>query len=153
MRNLCLALSLLLAATSAHAVPPRDISIDLDMLKRFAHVEVTAKVHDSKPIKWSGVPLRTLVAAWFATPVGDKLRGPWLAAVVRATGSDGYQVVFTLAELDEQFGNLEVLVADQQDGKPIDAADGPVRLVVPSDKRGGRWVRNLVRLEKIELKE
>jgi DMSO/TMAO reductase YedYZ molybdopterin-dependent catalytic subunit len=153
MRNLCLALFLLFAATSAHAVPPHSISISADMLSRFTRVEVTAKVHDSKPVVWSGVRLQELMAARFYSPFGDRLKGPWLAAVVRATGADGYQVVFTLSELDAAFGNLEVLVADRQDGKPIDPADGPVRLVVPSDKRAARWVRNLVRLEILELKE
>ena len=153
MRNLCLALFLLFAATNAHAVPPHSISISADMLSRFERTEVTAKVHDSKPVKWSGVRLQTLMAARFYSPFGDRLKGPWLAAVVRATGADGYQVIFTLPELDAAFGNLEVLVADQQDGKPIDPADGPVRLVVPSDKRAARWVRNLVKLEILELKE
>src|SRR6478735_4370538 len=153
MRKLVLVLFLLFAATSAYAVPPHSISITADMLSRFTRTEVTAKVHDSKPIKWSGVRLQELMAARFYAPFGDRLKGPWLAAVVRATGADGYQVVFTLAELDAAFGNLEVLVADQQDGKPIDAADGPFRLVVPSDKRAARWVRNLTRLEILELKE
>ena len=153
MRRFLLALVLLLATASAYAVPPRSITLTTDLLSRLPRAEVTATLHDSKPSRWSGVRLKSILTGLFATPSGEKLRGPWLAAAVRATASDGYQVVFTLAELDENFGNVEVLVADQQDGKPIDAADGPIRLVVPADKRGARWMRNLTRLEILELKE
>jgi len=147
------ALLLLLVSGSAFAVPPHSISVVLDTLKNLPHTEVTAKVHDAKPSKWSGVSLQSLLEARFATPAGDKLRSGWLAAVVRCTAADGYQVVFTLAELNTTLGHLDVLVADQQDGKPLPAEDGPVRLVVPSDQRGARWLRQLVRIDLIELQE
>jgi hypothetical protein len=32
----------------------------------------------------------------------------------------------------------------QKDGEPLDEAIGPFRLVVPSDRRGARWIRQLV---------
>ena len=153
MRRILLCFVLMLAAFSAQAVPPRSIALTTDLLSRLPRAEVTAALHDAKPSRWSGVRLRSILTGLFAIPTGEKLRGGRMAAVVRATASDGYQVVFSLAELDEDFGNLDVLVADQQDGMPIDAADGPIRLVVPSDKRGARWVRNLTRLEILELKE
>jgi DMSO/TMAO reductase YedYZ molybdopterin-dependent catalytic subunit len=153
MRRLFLALFLLLVSGSAFAVPPHSISVMLESLKNLPHVEVTAKAHDAKPIKWSGVRLQSLLEARFATPAGDKLGSGWLAAVVRCTGADGSQVVFTLAELNTTLGHLDVLVADHQDGKPLPAEDGPVRLVVPSDQRGARWLRQLVRIDLIELQE
>jgi hypothetical protein len=153
MRRLLLAMLLLFVSSAAWAVPPHAISVVLDALKDLPRVEVTASEHEAKPVKYSGVSLQSLMARRFYAPEGDRLRGPWLAAVVRATGADGYQVVFTLAELDAAFGGLQVLVADTADGVPLSADDGPVRLVVPSDKRAARWLRQLVKLEILELKE
>jgi len=153
MRRLLLALLFLFAATTADAVPPHSIDITLDSLARLPRIEVTAKTHDAKPARWSGVSLQSLLDSRFYAPMGERLRGPHLATVVRCTGADGYQVVFTLAELDKAFGNLQVVVADQQDGQPIGVKDGPVRLVVPSDERAARWLRNLVRIDILELKE
>jgi len=62
---------------------------------------------------------------------------------VIAEATDGYRVVFSLAELDPQFGNTAVLVANEIDGHPLPEHDGPLRLVVPGDKRQARWVRML----------
>jgi hypothetical protein len=152
MRKL-LFLVLFLFAGAAHAVPPHSISVVLDTLQRLPRVEVTATAHGSKPVRYSGVTLQSLLHSRFYAPMGDRLRGPAMAFAVRATGADGYQVVFSLAELDEAFGKLQVLVVDTQDGMPLSSDDGPVRLVVPSDQRAGRWLRQLVRLEVLELKE
>jgi DMSO/TMAO reductase YedYZ molybdopterin-dependent catalytic subunit len=152
IRSLVLALLLLCVPALAHAVPPRILSITASMLEGLPRVEATSRAHD-KPAHYSGVSLQSLLHSRFYAASGDRLRGGWLAACVRATGADGYQVVFTLAELDDAFGGLQVLVADQQEGKALPAEDGPLRLVVPSDKRGARSLRQLVRLEILELKE
>jgi DMSO/TMAO reductase YedYZ molybdopterin-dependent catalytic subunit len=40
-----------------------------------------------------------------------------------------------------EIGNLQALVADSEDGKPLAQNTGPLRLVVPADKRPARWVR------------
>ena len=153
MRKLALFLLLLLCAGAAHAVPPRIIEVTLDTLRGSPRVEVTASSHGAKPVRYSGVSLQSVLHSRFYAPLGERLRGPALAFAVRATGADGYQVVFTLAELDAAFGNLQVLVADTADGMPLSSDDGPVRLVVPSDQRAARWLRQLVRLEILELKE
>ncbi len=66
-----------------------------------------------------------------------------MTTCVVAEAIDGYRVLFALAELDTDFVNSEVLVADTVDGGPIDEKRGPLRLVVPHDKRPARWVRML----------
>ena len=66
-----------------------------------------------------------------------------MTLVVVAEASDGYRAAFSLAELDGDFAGTQVIVADTEDGKPLDAQHGPLRLVVPGDKRQGRWVRML----------
>jgi hypothetical protein len=74
-------------------------------------------------------------------PGGDKLRGEELRDYVEVAGSDGYRVVFALAELDPGFQDNAVLVAISGDGKPLDDKQGPVRIVAPQDKRPARSVR------------
>lgn len=69
-----------------------------------------------------------------------------LRQYVVATGADGYEVVLALAELHPEFGGQPVLLAVERDGQALSPAEGPVRLVVPQDRRGGRHVYQLVRL-------
>lgn len=113
-----------------------------------ARTQVTASVHDEAPAIWEGVALADVLRTAGA-PLGERLRGRALSAYVRVTAVDGYRVVFSLAELDAAFGNNVVLLADRRDGKPL-AGDGPYRLVVPGDKRAGRWLRNVAAIELVE---
>lgn len=86
-------------------------------------------------------------------PQGDALRGKFLAGYVLAEAQDGYQVVFSLAELDPAFRDNEVLLADTANGSPLSGAQGRFRLVVPRDKRGSRWIRMLTKLEVVQLRK
>jgi DMSO/TMAO reductase YedYZ molybdopterin-dependent catalytic subunit len=125
--------------------------MDAASLANGPRTSVTAATHDQAPSDWEGVALIDLLRQSGA-PVDKQLRGAALATIVRATASDGYQVVFTLAELDAAFGKARVLVADSHDGKPLGAEDGPFRLVVPGDARAGRWLRKLVRIEVLSVR-
>ena len=109
--------------------------------KQLRHVSVSAtNAHEKKTATYSGVPLSDLLKEAGA-PSGENLRGKGMLACVVVSASDGYQVTFSIAELDESIGNLQVLVADSEDGKPLGQGAGPLRLVVPADKRPARWVR------------
>ena len=66
-----------------------------------------------------------------------------------ATGSDGYQVVVALSEIDPQLGNQPDLLAFAFDGGSL-GQNGLIRLVVPGDTFGGRYVSNLVTLEVLD---
>lgn len=46
---------------------------------------------------------------------------------------------------------MPILLAWEQDGAPLTGEDGPVRLVVPGDTRGGRYVYGVVRIEAFAL--
>jgi len=95
---------------------------------------------------YSGVPLSDLLAK-YGVPLGKDLRGKALALYVVAAGSDNYKAVLSLAEIDPAFHPGDVIVADVMNGKPLDAASGPFKLVVTEDKRPARSVHNLVSLE------
>ncbi|HEV3036882.1 MAG TPA: molybdopterin-dependent oxidoreductase [Candidatus Angelobacter sp.] len=109
--------------------------------EQLKHTTVSAtNAHEKKTARYGGVPLRDLLRE-AGVPSGDGLRGKALTTCVVISAVDGYQVTFSIAELDESIGNLQVLVADSEDGKPLPRAAGPLRLIVPTDKRPARWVR------------
>lgn len=86
-------------------------------------------------------------------PQGEALRGKALASYVLAEAQDGYQVVFSLGELDPAFIDNEILLADTANGKALFGAQGRFRLVVPKDKPGARSVRMLTKIEVVQLRK
>ena len=86
-------------------------------------------------------------------PQGSELRGKALSSYVIAEAQDGYQVVFSLGELDPSFIDNEILLADTANSKPLFGAQGRFRLVVPKDKPGARSVRMLTKLEVVQLRK
>lgn len=69
--------------------------------------------------------------------------------VVIAHARDGYEAVFSTAELDESIGSTKVLVVWAIDGKPVDEKDGPLKLAVISDHSP---VRSIYQLDRIEVR-
>jgi len=84
-------------------------------------------------------------------PQGESLRGEALALCVLVKAADGYKAVFALPELDPLFTDRQVLLAYRRNGVGLDAKAGPLRLVIPDEKRYGRWVRQVTALEIIRV--
>jgi hypothetical protein len=123
------------------------VSLSASVLKALPHITVTVhNPHANAEETYSGVRLADLLAK-VGAPIGSELRGKALANYVVATGSDGYQAVLALGEVDPGFHPGEVIVADSMDGKALDAHSGPFKLVVTEDKRPARSVRNLTNIE------
>lgn len=108
----------------------------------------TATIPDPRGNKvvYEGVSLREILKRAGA-PMGKALRGKVLTTYVLAKAHDGYEVMFTLGEIDSDFGNESILVADKRDGMPLTGNQGPFRLVCPNDKEGARSVRMLESIE------
>ena len=131
--------SLLITGDAKHA----SLNLSLAEFRALPHVDV--KVHNghtNTDETYSGVPLVVLLAKVDA-PLGENLRGKALTNYVVATGSDGYSVLLSLAEVDPMFHDGQIVVADSRDGQPL-TTSGPFQLIVSEDKRPARWVRNLV---------
>jgi DMSO/TMAO reductase YedYZ molybdopterin-dependent catalytic subunit len=145
--------TVLASARDAAVAPGVDIGgegvktahLSLADLAKLPHVRVHASAHGSEA-DWEGVPLIELLKSAGA-PSGETLRGPALALYVRVAASDGYRVVFALGELDPSIGNETAILADRKDGKPIDDKEGPLRMIVPGDKRPARWVRQVIAID------
>ncbi len=118
---------------------------DAAALARLPRSDVSADDH-GKPGHWQGVALTELLKSAGA-PLGAALRGPNLALYVRIRGADGYTAVYSLAELDPGIRGEPVILADHRDGKPLDAKEGPFRIIAVADKRPARWVRQVVAID------
>lgn len=75
--------------------------------------------------------------------LGKSLRGKRMAEYLLVKAADDYAVVFALPELDPDFTDRQVLLCYLKDGAPLVADEGPLRMVVPGDKRQARWVRRV----------
>lgn len=116
---------------------------DLELLP---HQTVKAADHGGKEAEWSGVPLYQILQH-AGLSFGDSLRGPALAQYVLVTASDGYRAVFALPELDPRCTDDPVLLCESMNGVPLPAETGPLRLVLPKERRHFRWVRQVVSIE------
>jgi hypothetical protein len=76
-----------------------------------------------------------------------------LTTYVLAEAQDGYQVVFSLGEVDPALGDTPILVADKANGKALFGENGAFRIVVPRDKRGARSVRMLTKIEAVQVRK
>jgi hypothetical protein len=115
-----------------------------------AHVTITTDDRGTAA-KFEGVPLATVLTL-AGVQLGDSLRGSRLTEIVLATAADGYRVAFSLAEIDPAFAVREIILVDKRDGKPLDAKEGPFRIVAPGDKRPARWIRQVTDLKVVIVK-
>ena len=137
------AMSLDVARLVVAGAVKKPLSLSLIDLGGFPRQILRAKSeHDTEEHTYQGV-LLTEILKRAGVPQGEELRGADMATHVIAEGEDGYRATFSLAELDASFQDSGVLVADTMDGEPIGGNVGPLRLIVPHDKRSGRWVRML----------
>src|SRR5262245_4763207 len=131
---------------------PKPATWTLAELKSLPRTSVSAVSEDGRTLKYEGVLLSELLTRVGAI-VGPEPRGSALTTYVLATANDGYQILFSLAELDSAFSDHQIIVADTVDGKPLSETQGPLRVVAPRDKRGARSVRMVERLEVVRLKK
>jgi len=106
---------------------------------------------DGTTTTYEGVLLYDILvkAGW---QFGRGMTGKPMASYVLATGKDGYQVVFALAEIDPMFAGEKVLIADKADGAALPGRELPFRVVAPGDKMHARSIYSLVKLEVVRLR-
>lgn len=128
------------------------LSLMPDELKSMPRTQVEVKDEDGRVVKYDGVLVAELLKKAGA-PLGSEMRGNAMASYVTAIATDGYQVVFSLAELDPGMTSNQIIIADTVDGKPLFAYQGPLRIVAPKDSRPARSIRMLERIEVVRLKK
>ena len=102
------------------------------------------------PVKFEGVGLKLLLEK-AGVGFGESLKGKRLASCLVVEAADGYRVVIALPELDPAFNEKEAVLAFLRDGKALDDKEGPYRLVIPSEKRMARWVKQVTTLKIVDV--
>lgn len=129
---------------------PQPLTVTLAELKTMPRTTVTIDEEDGRQTHYEGVLVAELLRRAGA-PVGRDMMRNGVASYVKASARDGFQAVFSLAELDPTFTSNDIIIADSVDGKPLFDYQGPFRIVAPKDKRGARGVRMLTQIEVVRL--
>ncbi len=129
--------------------PP--VTISAADIAHLPHHTVVFNDH-GKLIRYEGVLLHDVLAKG-GFDFGEGLRGKQLSSYVAALASDGYQVVYALAELDPTIADAGIMVADKREGERISLDEGPLRIIVPHDKRAARSLKMLQELDIVQLRK
>ena len=121
------------------------VKLTADDLAKLPRRTVQAKDHDGKETSFEGMELGEVLKL-AGVKFGEHLRGKELALFLIVDAADGYRAVFALPELDHAFTDRVILLADRRDGKALTEKEGPLRIVVPDEKRQARWVRQVTSL-------
>jgi hypothetical protein len=133
---------------------PRHGTLDVAALARLG--AETVEVGDNRHGR--GVRLDKVLAAFgfssgkMGGDLAPRDKRPGWKKVVRASAADGFEAVFSCAEISAEMGPSRAYVMFEIDGKPLPPETGPLRLTVPTDKEPSRSVRQLSRLEVVDLR-
>lgn len=127
-----------------------DVTLDSARIAALPRVAFETIDHGASK-RFEGVAVPTLLRAADAGPV-DSLRGPALRRALVFVGRDGYTGLIALPELDTGLGGTKVYLVDREDGKPLSEEHGPWRVIVVGDSRASRWVRQVMRIEVVQVR-
>ncbi|WP_183557021.1 molybdopterin-dependent oxidoreductase [Mucilaginibacter sp. SP1R1] len=122
------------------------LTIDAAYLQKFTQTTVIRKDRDGKDHTYSGVIVSEILKNAGVT-LGPELKGENLTKYLLVEASDGYQVIFALAELDKGYTDRAIILADQVDGKPLAPGDGPYRIIVQDEKKPARCIKQVTAMQ------
>jgi hypothetical protein len=137
----------------AHAPAPPSTNLTLTVEGRAVRLSVaelqampqkTVTVHNEHTKAdetYTGVLLGDLLAK-YGFPVDKTTQRKMLRSYLVAEGTDKYEVLYSVTEIESSEHNGEVIVATGMGGKPL-GDDGQLKLVDSGDRKPQRWVRNL----------
>lgn len=115
-------------------------------LAKLPRREVKGKTHSGKESSFSGVDLREVLKL-AGVKFGDEGKKINLISYLVVEAADKYKAIFAMIELENDFTDKIVLLADSSDGKPLSKDEGKLRLVVPDEKKQARWIRQVIALK------
>lgn len=127
----------------------KGVELTVADLRAMERVKTKATDRDGKELEFEGVRLWDLIQKSLLFDAREHKQIVNTCVVVKA--EDGYQAVFSLAEICPAISDKTVVLADQCDGKALPEADGILRIVVPGEKMRSRWVRQVKELEIVSM--
>jgi hypothetical protein len=140
----CAALCPAQPVVTAHGLGGTTVRLSLADLAKLPQQTVQFTDQD-KPVAYEGVLLLDVLSK-VDLPLGEAFHKTGASYYVVVDAADGYKAVFAWAEIDPSFTDRKVYLVTRRDGKPLADSEGPFRLVVPGDKRGGRAVHQVTGL-------
>jgi hypothetical protein len=93
-------------------------------LDKFPSTEIKAKDKEGKEHTYKGTLLFAVLDSAGVT-LGKQLRGENLTKYILVTATDGYQVLYSLPEIDPEFTSNTILLTTQVDGNPLPKGEVP----------------------------
>jgi DMSO/TMAO reductase YedYZ molybdopterin-dependent catalytic subunit len=126
------------------------LALTLADLQGMPRIQVKVKEKDGSEAAFEGVSLAEILKR--SKPrLTEKCCGNAANTCVIVRAADNYRVVFSLSEIEPEFTDRVILLADRRDGKILPTPPGPLRLVVPGEKVHARWVRQVSALEVVRV--
>jgi hypothetical protein len=119
---------------------------NVDTLRRLPAELVEVSFQTGRGIEkshYTGVLLWTLIGE--AGGIDDAAKQAELRHTISITGRDGYVIIISTGEIAPDFGGKPAMVAYERDGEEL--GDQALRVVMPGDKHGGRYVRDVAEIE------
>lgn len=113
------------------------LSLSAADLLKMSRTTATLHDRDGKAHTYTGTPIQEILNRAGVT-TGPQLRGENLSKYLLVKCADGYEVLFSLAELDSSFTDRVIILSDTLDGGPLPTGKGPFRLIVPGEKKPAR---------------
>ena len=111
----------------------QELRLTAGEIAKLPHVNAILKDRNGKDVPYSGVAVQTMLNMAGVT-LGRDLRGENLSKFLLVRSADGYEVLFSLAEIDTTFTTRIMILADQVEGHALPADKGPLRMIVPGEK-------------------
>jgi len=120
----------------------RPLFLDADAWQQMPRQTITTQLQ-GREVRYEGVYVRDLLKA-AGIPLADgQMNRANVSLLVRIKATDGYQAVFSVPDFDSDLAERSIMLADKQDGQALDKREGPLKLIVPQEKRPVRWVRQV----------
>lgn len=108
-------------------------------------------LHEYTPVNFSGVLLSDALAL-VVQPSGDEFVGSSLDHYVLVENRQNERALFAWAEVDQSLTERNIYLALKVDGHALPCRSAPIQLLVPADKRRGRWLGQvaLIRIKRAD---
>ncbi|AFD09413.1 molybdopterin-dependent oxidoreductase [Solitalea canadensis] len=122
------------------------VELKVEDINKMELTQVTKKDKNQVEHIYSGIELSQLLST-AGVALGKELRGEHLLKYLLIEASDGYQVLFSLAEADPEFVSRKIILAIKKDGSLLPSDEGPFHIIIDGEGRGSRNVRQVTSIK------
>jgi hypothetical protein len=122
---------------TVRGITAKDVTLTAADIEKLPRQTLTVKEKSGEDVTYEGPTLADVMRRAGLDFESNK-HGRSLTRYLLAEAADKYRIVYALPEFDPAFTDRIILVATRKDGKPIAESEGPLRIIVPDDKRPAR---------------